>query len=218
MLAENLVRNGSFEDPDMSAWTLTGPAARTQTSDGSDGDFAVTFYSGEPYSASASQTLTGVPAGTYTLQATTQGTGSPAGDSRVLSAVTSAGSWSAPLSFTAWNEFHTATLPEVVVGADGIVEIRADFTLSAGAWGVLDDVRLVAVDDDPVVRTKLLELALAGADRINRDRYTDASLARLDEAVAIGEVVLAGSNATQRDVLLATANLAAAVLKLKRVK
>ena len=33
VLAANLVQNGSFESADMSAWTLTGPAARTQTAD-----------------------------------------------------------------------------------------------------------------------------------------------------------------------------------------
>ena len=172
MLAANLVRNGSFEAADMSAWTLTGPAARTQTADGSDGDFAVTFWNGTAYTASASQTLTGVPAGTYTLQATTQGTGSPAGDSRVLSATTSAGTVSAPLSFTAWNEFHTAVVPNVVVGADGVVEVRGDFALSAGAWGVFDDVRLVAATDAAPVDTSALSAALAVGGRGRPRRST----------------------------------------------
>ena len=218
VLAANLVRNGSFESADMSAWTLTGPAARTQTADGSDGDFAVTFWNGTAYTASASQTLTGVPAGTYTLQATTQGTGSPAGDSRVLSATTSAGTVSAPLSFTAWNEFHTAVVPNVVVGADGIVEVRGDFALSAGAWGVFDDVRLVAATDAVPVDTSALSAALASAAAVDRSKFTDASLATLDEAVAIGEVVLAGSRATQADVNEATKLVEKAVKKLKPLK
>lgn len=92
VLAENLVANGSFESSDMSAWALTGPAARTFAGDASDGDYAVTFWSGTAYQTSASQTLTGVPAGTYELQATTQGTGSPSSDARVLTATTAAGS------------------------------------------------------------------------------------------------------------------------------
>ena len=140
--AQNFVRNPGFEDADMSAWQLTEPAARTESADAFAGDFAVTFWDGSAYETSATQTLTGVPAGTYTLQATTQGTNSPATDTR-LSATTSAGSWSVPLVFTTWNEFHTATVP-VVVGADGVVEISASFSLSAGAWGVLDEVRLAA--------------------------------------------------------------------------
>lgn len=218
VLAENLVRNGSFESSDMSAWTLTGPAARTQTGDASDGDHAVTFWSGTAYQAAASQTLTGVPAGTYELRATTQGTGSPAGDSRVLTATTAdGGSASAPLSFTAWNEFHTATVP-VTVGTDGVVEISAEFALSAGAWGVLDDVRLVAVTAGEPVDTSRLSAALAEAASVDRSLYTDASMAALDEAVATGEVVLAGSRATAADVKESTKLVERAMQKLKRLK
>jgi len=218
VLAANLVQNGSFESADMGAWALAGPAARTQTADASDGDFAVTFWSVQAYTTSASQTLTGVPAGTYIVQATTQGTGSPAGDQRTLSAVTSEGSWSAPLQFTAWNEFHTATLPAVVVGADGIVEVRGDFALSAGAWGVFDDVRLVAAESIDPVDTSALEAALVDAASVDRAKYTDASVATLDEAVAIGDVVLAGSGATQADADAAAKLVQKAVKKLKPLK
>ena len=218
VLAANLVRNHSFESADLSAWALTGPAARTQTADGSDGDYAVTFWSGQAYATSVSQIVTGVPAGTYTVQATTQGTGSPAGDSRVLSATTSSGSWSAPLGFTAWNEFHTATLPTVVVGTDGVVTVSASFSLSAGAWGVVDDVRLVLASDTASVDTAALVAALDAAASVDRTRYTDASLAMLDDAAAIGEVVLAGSRATQAEVKEATKLVEKAVNKLKRLK
>jgi arabinogalactan endo-1,4-beta-galactosidase len=217
VLAENLVVNGSFESPDMSAWTLTGPAARTQTGDAFDGDHAVAFWSGTAYQASASQTVAGVPAGSYELRATTQGTGSPAGDSRVLTATTAAGTVSAPLESTAWNEFHTATVP-VTVGADGIVEIAATFSLSAGAWGVFDDVRLVAATSGEPVDTSRLTAALEAAASVDRSRYSDASLATLDEAVAIGEVVLAGSRATAADVKEATKRVEKAVQKLKPLK
>ena len=178
VLAKNAVKNGSFEDADTSAWTFSGPAARTQTADGSDGDFAVTFWNGTAYTTSATQTLTGVPAGTYTLQATTQGTNSPATDVRTLSATTSAGTWSAPLEFTAWNEFHTATLPSVVVGADGVVTIAANFSLSAGAWGVFDDVRLVAAAPASTVRHHGSRRRRSPGRRRRPRAYTEASLAR----------------------------------------
>ncbi|MFF2371684.1 glycosyl hydrolase 53 family protein [Agromyces sp. NPDC058110] len=218
VLAENFVVDHSFEDASHGAWSFGGYAWPNPTSDASDGGTAVTFWNGTAYQASATQTITGVPAGTYSLQATTQGTNSPATDSRVLSATTSAGSWSAPMEFTAWNEFHTATVPSVVVGADGVVTVSAAFSLSGGAWGVFDDVRLVAVEPKSTVKTKVLEVALAGAARIDRERFTAASGARLDDAVAVGEVVLDGSHATQRDVIAATALIAKAVLQLKRAK
>ena len=219
--APNLVVNPGFESADMSAWTLTGPAARQETADGSAGDYAVTFWNGSAYETSASQTVTGVPAGTYVLQATTQGTNSPATDTRTLEATTSAGTWTAPLEFTVWNDFHTATVPGIVVGEDGVVSISAEFSLSAGAWGVLDEVRLVdaaSVGGGSQPDTTALEQALADAASVDRDRYSVDSLAVLDDAIAVGEVVLAGSKATAADVKAATKQVDMAIHRLKKVK
>jgi arabinogalactan endo-1,4-beta-galactosidase len=219
--APNLVVNPGFESADMSAWTLTGPAARQETADGFAGDYAVTFWNGSAYDTSASQTITGVPAGTYVLQATTQGTNSPATDTRTLEATTSAGTWAAPLEFTVWNDFHTATVPGIVVGEDGVVSISAEFSLSAGAWGVLDEVRLVdaaSVGGGSQPDTTALEQALADAASVDRDRYSVDSLAVLDDAIAVGEVVLAGSKATAADVKAATKLVDKAIHRLKKAK
>ncbi|WP_395245684.1 glycosyl hydrolase 53 family protein [Agromyces sp. MMS24-K17] len=221
VVAPNRVVNPGFESADLSAWTLTGPAARQESADAFAGDSAVTFWEGTPYTASASQRITGVPAGTYVLQATTQGTNSPATDTRTLSATTSAGTWSAPLTFTAWNEFHTATVPGIVVGADGVVDLRAAFALSGGAWGVLDEVRLVdaaAVGGGTTVDKSALAAALAEASAVDRAKWSDASLAQLDDAVAVGEVVVAGSRATAADVKSATKLVTKAVKQLKKRK
>ncbi|WKK73396.1 glycosyl hydrolase 53 family protein [Rathayibacter oskolensis] len=199
VVAPNLVANPGFESEDLSPWTLTGPAARTQTGDASEGDFALTFWGADAYETSARQSITGVAPGAYTLQATTQGTNSPATDVRTLSATTSAGTTSAPLELTTWSSFSTTTVP-VVVGADGVVEISAEFALSGGAWGVLDDVRLVADAAESAVDTSALEAALAEADAVDRAAWTPESLARLDESRAIAAVVLAGSTTTQEEV------------------
>ncbi|QHC68216.1 arabinogalactan endo-1,4-beta-galactosidase [Rathayibacter sp. VKM Ac-2759] len=199
VVAPNLVANPGFESEDLSPWTLTGPAARTQTGDASEGDFALTFWGADAYETSARQSITGVAPGAYTLQATTQGTNSPATDVRTLSATTSAGTTSAPLELTTWSSFSTTTVP-VVVGADGVVEISAEFALSGGAWGVLDDVRLVADAAESAVDTSALEAALAEAGAVERAAWTPESLARLDESRAIAAVVLAGSTTTQEEV------------------
>ena len=60
-------------------------------------------------------------------------------------------------------------VPNVVVGADGVVEVRGDFALSAGAWGVFDDVRLVAATDAVPVDTSALAAALARPTAVDRD-------------------------------------------------
>ncbi|SMH48602.1 endo-1,4-beta-galactanase [Rathayibacter oskolensis] len=197
--APNLVANPGFESEDLSAWTLTGPAARTETGDASEGDFAVTFWGADAYSTSVGQTITGVAPGAYTLQATTQGTNSPASDARTLSATTSAGTTSAPLEMTTWSSFSTTSVP-VVVGEDGVVEIAAEFAMSGGAWGVLDDVRLVADTAESTADTTRLEATLAEADAVDRAASTPESLDRLDESRAIAAVVLAGSAASQEEV------------------
>lgn len=214
VLAANHVRNHSFEDADMSAWTLTGPAGRTQTADSADGDHAVTFWNGSAYTASATQTITGLPAGTYRLQATTQGTNSPASDIRTLSATTAAGTTAAPLEMSGWNQFHTTVVDDVVVGADGTATVAASFSLAAGAWGVIDDVRLVRVTAAVDADTSALEDRLAEARAVDLAGYSPASAAALREAIAIGDVVVAGSQATKKDVKSAEKLLRKAIKKL----
>jgi arabinogalactan endo-1,4-beta-galactosidase len=100
------------------------------------------------------------------------------------------------------------------------VQISAEFSLTAGAWGVLDEVRLVdaASVGGVEVDTASLERALAAAASVDRERYTDISLAKLDDAVAVGEVVLAGSKATAADVKAATKLVDKAVSQLKKAK
>ncbi|MCL2515502.1 MAG: glycosyl hydrolase 53 family protein [Microbacteriaceae bacterium] len=216
ILAVDYVVNGGFEGADMSMWAIDGIAARTQTTDAFAGSYALTFWSGAAYQTSASQHLTGVPAGTYVLQATTQGTNSPASDTRTLTATTSAGAYDAPLVFTAWDEFHTASVPGIVVGADGVVDISAAFDLSANAWGVLDAVSLVNAASVAGVRpdTTALTAALAQAAAVDRTRFNTESLAKLDDAVAIGQVVLAGTRDTAQDVTNATTILTTAIAHL----
>ena len=202
--ARNLVANPSFESADMSAWTLQAPAARTVTGDAADGAAAVTFWSDKAYTTTVSQTVTGLAAGSYTLRATTQGTGSPATDTRTLSAETASGTTSAPLLLSGYGAFQQASVP-VVVGADGTVRITARFQLTAGAWGVLDDVRLTADAPASAVSTAALESARSDAAAIDRGAFTAESLRALDDATAIGAVVLAGSRSTQQDADAATA-------------
>lgn len=220
VLALNFVRNPGFEDADMSMWTLTAPAQRiSDPMNASSGTHAVDFWSGVAYQTSVSQTLTGVPAGTYVLQATTHGTSSPASDVRTLTATTSAGTWSAPLALNGWRAFDTATVPAVVVGGDGVVEIRAQFSLSGNAWGVIDDVRLIdAASVGGDVDKTGLESALAAAAAVDRSLYSESTLADLDEAVAIGDVVVAGASADAKDVKKATHIVEKAVKKLKPIK
>jgi hypothetical protein len=72
-----------------------------------------------------SQQITGISAGTYTLQSTTQGTISPATDTRTLTATTVDGKLEQPaLDHLIWRVPH-CDVPDVVVGADAIITVGA---------------------------------------------------------------------------------------------
>ena len=135
------------------------------------------------------------------LSATTQGGDSPAGDTRALTATSSLGTVSAPLALTGWQKFQTAKTAPIEVGDDGLVTVSASLSLSAGTWGTFDDVRLERVAANAAPDTIALSAALKdAATGIDRSLYTVASLATLDHAVEVANVVLAGSRATQESV------------------
>ena len=146
----NHIVNGSFEDADTSMWTIAGTGAAIQaTGDAADGALAVNFWAAEPYEFTVSQEVSGLEPGVYRLSATTQGDDSPATDVRRLTATTSAGTFAADLLLAGWRTWRTATVDDVVVGADGDATVTASFTLSGQAWGTFDDVVLERVGDSP---------------------------------------------------------------------
>ncbi|GIG21322.1 arabinogalactan endo-beta-1,4-galactanase [Cellulomonas chitinilytica] len=202
--AENVVVNPGFEDPDTSMWAFSTAVPTIGTDTPFSGAKGVAFWSGSAYSFEVTQHIEDVPPGAYVLSATTQGTNSPSSDARELFATTSSGEVSAPLEIAGYKEWRTATVP-VQVGDDGVVTVGARFALSAGAWGTLDEVRLVPAQPTVSVDTSALEAVLADAASVDRAAWTPESLAELDEAVAVAHVVQAGSQATQQDVDDATA-------------
>ena len=216
--AVNPVRNPSFEDADLSMWTISGAgAAVTADADASDGAKSLKFWRGSAYSFAAAQTLTGVPAGTYRLSATSHGALAGATDTLTLSATTGGTESTAPITLDGWKVYSTATTGDVVVGSDGIVTIRAAYTLSAGAWGNIDNFRLTRVEAT-AADTAALQAAVTTAQALDRTLYTPESLAGLDLAVETGTVVLAGSRASQADVDAATALITTAVAELVTVQ
>ncbi|WP_279234269.1 glycosyl hydrolase 53 family protein [Microbacterium sp. SS28] len=204
------VKNAGFEDSDASAWTVTGEgAAIGATGDAAQGSRALVFWLGTPYRAALSQRITGVPEGQYTLSATTQGGGAAAGDSAVVTAATAAGSASAPLELAGWRVFRTGTTAPVTVGTDGVVTVSAALSLSAEAWGTLDEVRLTRVG--PVVVTTALEADVAAAAARDLAPYTPATASAVTAALEGARIVLGADWPTEADVQAARTRLALAV-------
>jgi len=210
----NHLLNPSFEGADSSMWTVTGSgAAIVSTADASDGSRGVSFWLDSNYQFSVSQTVTGLAPGAYVASATTEGDGEAAGDTVLLTATAAGSEASAPLFLNGWQAFATATTAPVIVGADGTVTVTAAFDLTAQAWGVLDDLRLVQVAaEEP--DTAAIELALADARAIDTSGYTAWSVQELRDAIAVADVVLAGSRPTQQGVDGALALITGAIADL----
>ncbi|MGW4114674.1 glycosyl hydrolase 53 family protein [Actinosynnema sp. NPDC004786] len=210
----NWLRNGGFEDADTSMWTVDGPGARiVGTDDAAGGSRALAFWLDSAYSFTLTQRLSGLPAGEYVLSAVTQGAGASPSDALTLSARSTAGSAGVPLELAGWKAFRTATTAPVAVDADGELTVSASFALGAGAWGSIDELRLVragAADVD----TDGLAAAVAEAEGIDRGGYTPGSAATLVAAIERAHVVLDADRPTRDAVDGARRALADAVADL----
>lgn len=204
--AKDYVTDGSFENAENDKnWTIAGTGASITEDSGNaaDGKRALKFWASDAYSFSATQTITGLEPGEYVLTAMSQGAAADNAaitDGVALSATTGGKTTSDALELNGWVKFDTATVP-VTVGADGTATITITGNLPADAWGNVDKVSLVKKTETPVKpSTENLDKAVAEAGKINRDEYTNESLAKLDQALAAADVLLAGSTYTEQDV------------------
>ena len=204
--AKDYVTDGSFENAENDKnWTIAGTGASITEDSGNaaDGKRALKFWASDAYSFSATQTITGLETGEYVLTAMSQGAAADNAaitDGVALSATTGGKTTSDALELNGWVKFDTATVP-VTVGADGTATITITGNLPADAWGNVDKVSLVKKTETPVKpSTENLDKAVAEAGKINRDEYTNESLAKLDQALAAADVLLAGSTYTEQDV------------------
>lgn len=204
--AKDYVTDGNFENAENDKnWTITGTGASITEDSGNaaDGNRALKFWASDAYSFSATQTITGLEPGEYVLTAMSQGAAADnaaIADGVTLSATAGGKTTSDALELNGWVKFDTATVP-VTVGADGTATITITGNLPADAWGNVDKVSLVKKTETPVKpSTENLDKAVAEAGKINRDECTNESLAKLDQALAAADVLLAGSAYTEQDV------------------
>ncbi|MFT4029747.1 MAG: glycosyl hydrolase 53 family protein [Protaetiibacter sp.] len=197
VLQANYIVNHGFEDADTSVWSLTadpsGAASITTTSNTQEGTRALDFWAASAFTIDLTQTVTGVPAGDYTLQATVQGGDLGDGDTLTLWAWSADGAANTWMWLYGWRDYRTFTTAPFSIGDGGTVDVGVWISASGGAWGTLDDLRLVRYIPDGELDGSALDALLAEADGIDRALYTAGSLAILDDAVASARVVHAGS-------------------------
>lgn len=212
--AASWVRNGGFESADISMWEVSGAGATIQaTTDAASGSRAVAFWSGSDYRFTVSQRITGVTPGTYAVSAVAQGDGEGSGSVRVT-AQTSAGAQSAPISLDGWQQFRTGTTPVVTVGTDGILTVGVAADLPAEAWGTVDSIRVVRAGEK--TDTAALREGVTALAAVDGAAYTTWSFARVSAALEKARIVLAADWPTAAQVAKARDLIAGAKAALVR--
>ncbi|MET0297872.1 MAG: glycosyl hydrolase 53 family protein [Microbacterium sp.] len=205
--ARQWIRDPGFEGTGSSPWTVTGTGASiAATPDAAAGARAVTFWNDAAYSFQVAQSITGVTPGTYTLSATAQGDGEGSGDSLTLAAEASGTPATAALALDGWRAFRTATTPAFTVGADGRLTVRASLSLSAAAWGTIDEFVLTRAGDR--VDTAPLAAEIDALAALDAAAYTAWSYAALPDALAKARTVVAADWPTPERIAEATTLLA----------
>lgn len=210
--ARNYLRNPGFEDADTSMWSVTGSGLTLRAwDDPRSGTHSAHFYAGTGYSFDLSQTVSGLPAGSYVARASLQGDGEGAdgGASLSLSSASVAGA-AAAFDFDGWRVWSTPTTEALQVGADGTAVVRVSAMLPAGAWGTIDDLELVR-EPVPGADTSQLRERRDAAAALDLDAYVASSTVALPGAIARADIVLAAASPSASAVTGALDALAAAV-------
>lgn len=183
----NFLRNPGFEDADTSMWTKTGAALTLRAWDDPHGGVnSAHFYAASAYSFELSQTVTGLPAGSYFARGVAQGDGE--GDSGTVSLSLSGG---APVAFglEGWRTWSSPTTEPVEVDDDGTLTVSVTASLPGGAWGTLDDFELVRATDAGA-DTSALRTLRDDAAAVDPALYEASSLGLLAPAIARADIVL----------------------------
>ncbi len=210
--ARNFLRNPGFEDADTSMWTVAGSGLSLRAwDDPRSGTHSAHFYSASAYSFELSQTVTGLPAGSYVARASLQGDGEGADGRASLSLSSSAVSGSpAPFGLDGWRVWSTPTTQALQVGADGTAVVRVSAALPAGAWGTIDDLELVR-EPVPGADTSALRDRRDAAAALDLAAYVESSTAALPGAIDRADIVLAAASPSASAVAGAIDALNAAV-------
>ncbi|MCM1537689.1 MAG: Ig-like domain-containing protein [bacterium] len=148
----NYVDNYSFEDEDLSMWTITNIDDVTdevfvidKSSDAVTGTHSLHFYSTQDVDFTVEQTITGLAPGTYYFQITLHG-----GDARTqdmyIYAIADGETYTEPTDVDAWAVYRYPRIAAITT-TDGTITVGAHITSSSGSWGNLDDFILAPVGE-----------------------------------------------------------------------
>ncbi|WP_051251438.1 glycosyl hydrolase 53 family protein [Paenibacillus harenae] len=148
----NLVRNPGFESESLTNWTISGAAAGkvdASAANAHSGGHVFNYWNGSAYAYKLTQTITGLPNGTYELKAWASGGG---GEARLQLFAEDFGGdrLSADAVNTGWNAWKQYTVSGIKV-TNGQVTVGFDVEAPGDVWGNFDDFELVLVEEEPSI-------------------------------------------------------------------
>lgn len=148
----NYAKNYSFENGNLSDWILTGPSGvgkvTEDTGNAVSGKHAFNYWYDQDFAYELTQTVTGLPNGTYTLKAWVSGEKEDISTNKIHSAFelfakdSSGLKQKADIETTGWNLWKQYTVNNIRV-TDGVLTIGFNVEATAGMWGWIDDIELV---------------------------------------------------------------------------
>ena len=142
----NYVQNPSFEDADVSMWNVTYVGSenptdiQTKESDAVTGLNSFHFWSESTQEFNVEQTISGLDAGEYTLQAQIQG-GDVGEDAEIILYVTVNGVTyeSAPVTLDGWINWQVPAVKDIPVDGTSDIIVGMKVKCAAKGWGTMDD-------------------------------------------------------------------------------
>ncbi len=152
MVDANYVENYSFEDENRDMWVIENVADKTtqidyqkKALDATAGEYALHFWGEKGTEFRASQTVTEIPAGTYSLTASVQGgDGGDEQDIYIFAYVNDdeAGMLTASTELSGYANWQHPKVTDIVVGEGDTVHVGVYVKAGNGSWGTIDDFML----------------------------------------------------------------------------
>ena len=149
MVAANYIENYSFEDADRSVWHIENMNNKTtqidfqeRALDAVTGDFSLHFWGESGTDFTASQEISGMPAGTYRFSLSIQGGFSGSDDAQDISIFCRVGDqeYTAPAAISKWAEWTQPQISGIGVAEGDTVTVGVHVQAGAQSWGSIDDV------------------------------------------------------------------------------
>jgi len=147
---ENHIRNGGFENRDMSMWMVSGNLrgtghAERRTEDARSGSASFHFWDDQPLNFTVTQEISGLIPGTYMLSAYLNGGDGGSLQDCFIFAQTESDFHRASVRLAGWRNFQQAVI-NFEVGRSGNVTIGFTVRCASGGWGGWDDFKLFRIE------------------------------------------------------------------------